>query len=338
MMGDVVRNDSATLKQSYLECERIANESSSSFLRAFKSLPKEKKDGIKALYAYCRRADDVADGDWLPDFSKFTPQQLGSLRLRALQRSKVLDEKHQSRGTLDHEAHITRLCALIYLRDNIQPAVNDNLPEEKFFLAFWHTIERFNIPSQHLHSLIDGMEDDLYPTNYQTYDDLRSYCYNVASSVGLCLLHLYGYDGQEAEHYADEMGVFLQMVNILRDIQSDLASGRIYLPISELEYYGLTVADLSSPSLSSNPNWHEFIQDYIQRCKVHREEAVKLLPMIHSESRKSPSIMVSVYSQLIRQAERLCGEVVSQRLSLTPMQKANVLMSTLGVISISHEE
>ena len=338
MMGDVVRNDSATLKQSYLECERIANESSSSFLRAFKSLPKEKKDGIKALYAYCRRADDVADGDWLPDFSKFTPQQLGSLRLRALQRSKVLDEKHQSRGTLDHEAHITRLCALIYLRDNIQPAVNDNLPEEKFFLAFWHTIERFNIPSQHLHSLIDGMEDDLYPTNYQTYDDLRSYCYNVASSVGLCLLHLYGYDGQEAEHYADEMGVFLQMVNILRDIQSDLASGRIYLPISELEYFGLTVADLSSPSLSSNPNWHEFIQDYIQRCKVHREEAVKLLPMIHSESRKSPSIMVSVYSQLIRQAERLCGEVVSQRLSLTPMQKANVLMSTLGVISISHEE
>ena len=338
MMGDVVRNDSATLKQSYLECERIANESSSSFLRAFKSLPKEKKDGIKALYAYCRRADDVADGDWLPDFSKFTPQQLGSLRLRALQRSKVLDEKHQSRGTLDHEAHITRLCALIYLRDSIQPAVNDNLPEEKFFLAFWHTIERFNIPSQHLHSLIDGMEDDLYPTNYQTYDDLRSYCYNVASSVGLCLLHLYGYDGQEAEHYADEMGVFLQMVNILRDIQSDLASGRIYLPISELEYFGLTVADLSSPTLSSNPNWHEFIQDYIQRCKVHREEAVKLLPMIHSESRKSPSIMVSVYSQLIRQAERLCGEVVSQRLSLTPMQKANVLMSTLGVISISHEE
>ena len=338
MMGDVVRNDSAILKKSYLECERIANESSSSFLRAFKSLPKEKKDGIKALYAYCRRADDVADGDWLPDFSKFTPQQLGSLRLRALQRSKVLDEKHQSRGTLDHEAHITRLCALIYLRDNIQPAVNDNLPEEKFFLAFWHTIERFNIPSQHLHSLIDGMEDDLYPTNYQTYDDLRSYCYNVASSVGLCLLHLYGYDGQEAEHYADEMGVFLQMVNILRDIQSDLASGRIYLPISELEYFGLTVADLSSPSLSSNPNWHEFIQDYIQRCKVHREEAVKLLPMIHSESRKSPSIMVSVYSQLIRQAERLCGEVVSQRLSLTAMQKANVLMSTLGVIRVSHEE
>ena len=338
MMGDVVRNDSATLMQSYLECERIANESSSSFLRAFKSLPKEKKDGINALYAYCRRADDVADGDWLPDFSKFTPQQLGSLRLRALQRSKVLDEKHQSRGTLDHEAHITRLCALIYFRDNIQPAVNDNLPAEKFFLAFWHTIERFNIPSQHLHSLIDGMEDDLYPTNYQTYDDLRSYCYNVASSVGLCLLHLYGYDGQEAEHYADEMGVFLQMVNILRDIQSDLASGRIYLPISELEYFGLTVADLSSPSLSSNPNWHEFIQDYIQRCKVHREEAVKLLPMIHSESRKSPSIMVSVYSQLIKQAERLCGEVVSQRLSLTPMQKANVLMSTLGVISISHED
>jgi len=338
MMGDVVRNDSAALVQSYLECERIANESSSSFLRAFRTLPKEKRDGIKALYAFCRRADDVADGDWMPDFSRFSPQQMGSLRLRALQRSKVLDEKHQSRGTLDHDAHIARLCALIYLRDNIQPIENDSFPKEKFFLALWHTIERFDIPSQHLHSLIDGMEDDLYPTNYQTYEDLRRYCYNVASSVGLCLLHLYGYEGQEAEHYADEMGVFLQMVNILRDIQSDLASGRIYLPVAELQSYGISASDLSSPNLASNPNWQEFMQDYILRCKAHREEAVKLLPMIHSESRKSPAIMVSVYSQLVKQAEKLCGDVVSQRLGLTVMQKANVLMSTLGVISITHEE
>ena len=338
MMGDVVRNDSAALGQSYLECERIANESSSSFLRAFRTLPKEKRDGIKALYAFCRRADDVADGDWMPDFSRFSPQQMGSLRLRALQRSKVLDEKHQSRGTLDHDAHIARLCALIYLRDNIRPLENDSFPKEKFFLALWHTIERFDIPSQHLHSLIDGMEDDLYPTNYQTYEDLRRYCYNVASSVGLCLLHLYGYEGQEAEHYADEMGVFLQMVNILRDIQSDLASGRIYLPVAELQSYGISASDLSSPNIASNPNWQEFMQDYILRCKAHREEAIKLLPMIHSESRKSPAIMVSVYSQLVKQAEKLCGDVVSQRLGLTVMQKANVLMSTLGVISITHEE
>jgi len=338
MMGDVVSNDTAALKQSYLVCERIANESSSSFLRAFRTLPKEKRDGITALYAFCRRADDVADGDWMPDFSGFSPQQMGSLRLRALQRSKLLDEKHQSRGTLDHEAHIARLCALIYLRDNIQPIENDSFPKEKFFLALWHTIERFDIPAQHLHSLIDGMEDDLYPTNYQTYEDLRGYCYNVASSVGLCLLHLYGYDGQEAEHYADEMGVFLQMVNILRDIQSDLASGRIYLPVSELQSYGINVSDLSCPNLASNPNWQEFMHDYILRCKAHREEAVKLLPMIHPESRKSPAIMVSVYSQLIKRAEKLCGDVISQRLGLTVMQKANVLMSTLGVVSLTHEE
>ena len=72
MLGDVVSNDAATLSESYLECERIATESSSSFLRAFRTLPKEKHDGIKALYAFCRRADDVADGDWLPDFSILT--------------------------------------------------------------------------------------------------------------------------------------------------------------------------------------------------------------------------------------------------------------------------
>ena len=85
MLGDVVRNDTATLEQSYIECERIANDSSSSFLRAFRTLPKAKRDGIKALYAFCRGADDIADGDWMPDFSKFSPQQMGSLRLRALQ-------------------------------------------------------------------------------------------------------------------------------------------------------------------------------------------------------------------------------------------------------------
>ena len=338
MMGDVVRKDTATVEQSYLDCKRIAKESSSSFLRAFNTLPKPKRDGINALYAFCRRADDVADGDWLPDFSSFTPQQMGALRLRALRRSKYLDEKHRSRGTLDHEGHIAKLCALIYLRDNIQQGVNDSFPKEKFFLAFWDTIEKFNIPSQHLHSLIDGMEDDLYPTNYRTYEDLRGYCYNVASSVGLCLLHLYGYDGKEAEHYADEMGIFLQKVNILRDIQSDLASGRVYLPTAELQSFGICTSDLSSPSLASNPNWQEFMKDYIQRCNAHKEEAVKLLPMIHSESRKSPAIMVSVYSQLIKQAEKLCGNVVSQRLSLTVMQKANVLMSTLGVITVVQED
>ena len=108
MLGDVVSNDAATLSESYLECERIATESSSSFLRAFRTLPKEKHDGIKALYAFCRRADDVADGDWLPDFSNFSPQQMGSLRLRALQKSKYLDDKHESRGTLDHETHISQ--------------------------------------------------------------------------------------------------------------------------------------------------------------------------------------------------------------------------------------
>jgi len=338
VFGDAVSNNAATLNDSYIECGRIAKESSSSFLRAFKTLPKAKHDGIKALYAFCRRADDVADGDWLPDFSKFSPQEMGSLRLRALQKSKYLDDKHESRGTLDHETHIARLCALIYLRDNIQPLRNYSFPQEKFFLAFWHTIERYNIPSQHLHSLIDGMEDDLYPTNYQTYEDLRDYCYNVASSVGLCLLHLYGYDGQEAEHYAEEMGIFLQMVNILRDIQSDLASGRIYLPIAELKSYGLSSSELSNPNLASSPNWQEFMQDYIERCKAHRQEAAKLLPMIHPDSRKSPTIMVSVYSQLVRQAEILCGDVVSQQLSLTASQKANVLMSTLGVINIPLEE
>jgi len=338
MRDEVMSNDSAALEQSFLECHRIASESSSSFLRAFRPLPKDKRDGIKALYAFCRRADDVADGDWMPEFSSFSPQQMGSLRLRALQRSKVLDEKHQSRGTLDHDAHIARLCALIYLRDNIQPMENNSFPKEKFFPALWHTIERFNIPSHHLHSLIDGMEDDLYPTNYQTFDDLRSYCYSVASSVGLCVLHLYGYEGQEAEHYADEMGVFLQMVNILRDIQSDLASGRIYLPIAELQSYGISTSDLSSPNLASNPNWQEFMQDYIRRCNAHREEAVKLLPMIHPDSKKSLTIMVSVYSQLIKQAEALCGDVVSKRLGLTVMQKAKVHLSTIGVIRIKLEE
>ena len=137
------------------------------------------------------------------------------------------------------------------------------------------------------------MEDDLYPTNYRTYEDLQRYCYNVASSVGLCLLHLYGYDGQEAEHYADEMGVFLQMVNILRDIQSDLASGvSIYLlqSYNPSEFLPQTCP---CPNLASNPNWQEFMKDYIQHCNAHKEEAVKLLPMIHPESRKSPTIMVS---------------------------------------------
>ena len=130
---------------------------------------------------------------------------------------------------------------------------------DPIFIALKDVFAKFPIRLSDLHQLIDGMEDDLYPTNYSSFEDMRGYCYKVASTVGLALIEIYGYENPDAREHAEEMGIFLQMVNILRDIQEDLEHGRVYLPRDEMNLFGISQVDLSDPSLPSTSNWKEFM-------------------------------------------------------------------------------
>ncbi|DAC44478.1 MAG TPA: phytoene/squalene synthase family protein, partial [Candidatus Thalassarchaeaceae archaeon] len=228
------------LIEAYAICKDITKAASTSFLRSFRHLPLEKRNAVYALYAFCRRVDDIADGDWLPDLSGIGPEEMSDLDARTVDRSVILSIDKQSEGSNPEPDHSLKLRALIHFRDMLTRAHEGHSVSDPIFVALKDTFNRFPIRVSDLHQLIDGMEDDLYPTNYRSFEDLRGYCYKVASTVGLSLIEIYGYENPDAREHAEEMGIFLQMVNILRDIQEDLGRGRGYLPKDELELFGIS--------------------------------------------------------------------------------------------------
>lgn len=326
------------LIEAYAICKEITKAASTSFLRSFRHLPLEKRNAVYALYAFCRRVDDIADGDWLPDLSGIGPEEMSDLDARTVDRSVILSIDKQSEGSNPEPDHSLKLRALIHFRDMLTRAHEGHSVSDPIFVALKDTFNRFPIRVSDLHQLIDGMEDDLYPTNYRSFEDLRGYCYKVASTVGLALIEIYGYENPDAREHAEEMGIFLQMVNILRDIQEDLGRGRIYLPKDELELFGISNEDLYDSDLPTSRRWKEFMRHYISRVRTHQKNAVRLLPLIESDSRSSPSIMASVYAEVLDEAERRNGDVLSRRLSLGFMKKMSFAFSTLMVWSFRGDD
>ena len=149
--------------------------------------------------------------------------------------------------------------------------------------------------------------------------------------MGLALIEIYGYDNPDAREHAEEMGIFLQMVNILRDIQEDLGRGRVYLPKDDLELFGISNEDLYDSDLPADQRWKEFMRHYMSRVRTHQKNALRLLPLIETDSRSSPSIMASIYGEILDEAERRNGDVLSRRLSLGFMKKVGFAFSTLMV-------
>ena len=326
------------LIEAYAICKEITKAASTSFLRSFRHLPLEKRNAVYALYAFCRRVDDIADGDWLPDLSSIGPEEMSDLDARTVDRSVILSIDKQSEGSNPEPDHSLKLRALIHFRDMLTRAHEGHSVSDPIFVALKDTFNRFPIRVSDLHQLIDGMEDDLYPTNYRSFEDLRGYCYKVASTVGLALIEIYGYENPDAREHAEEMGIFLQMVNILRDIQEDLGRGRVYLPKDELELFGISNEDLYDSDLPTSRRWKEFMRHYISRVRTHQKNAVRLLPLIESDSRASPSIMASVYAEVLDEAERRNGDVLSRRLSLGFMKKMSFAFSTLVVWSFRGDD
>ena len=132
-------------------------------------------------------------------------------------------------------------------------------------LAWVDTQVRYSIPRGYVQQLIDGVSRDLTQTRYATFDDLAEYCYGVASTVGLMVMHIVGFEGEEAVPYAVKLGVALQLTNIFRDVSEDYRAGRLYLPQEELAAYGIAEADIANGNLTCN--WREFMHFQIERAR-----------------------------------------------------------------------
>ena len=311
------------LESAYQHCEVIARNASSSFFRSFRHLPIHKRKAVNSLYAFCRRVDDIVDGDWLPE------QDLSHLDEQAENRSIQLSIDKQSEPLNDNKNHLSKLRSLLWFRMNLDKIERGEVVEEPIFIALSDVVKKFPIELDHLRELVSGMEDDLYCAKYQRFEDLRRYCYRVASTVGLCLVEIYGYNDPNARRHAVEMGIYLQMVNVLRDIQEDLSRNRIYLPTDELSKFGISENDLRSGKLSTSSGWQEFMRHYLDHVMAHRKNAVGLLSLLDKDARYSPSMMCAAYDAIVEEAMKRNGDVFTRRLSMSFYRK---LQFALGII------
>jgi squalene synthase HpnC/squalene synthase HpnD len=276
---------SDAVRESYAECNRIARAARSSFYLAFFGLRKEKRNALCALYAFMRLIDDVSD----------EPGDLESKR-QALARW---------RGMLDQAiGGVTGGHAVL-------PALAD-------------TIERFHIPTRYFHDLILGAEMDLTVSTYATFDRLSEYCYRVAGTVGLTCLHVFGFSDPKAPDLAERLGLAFQLTNIIRDVGSDYAMGRIYLPQEDLDRFGIRAEELRGPV---TPQLQELLAFEAERAWQMYQEGAPLVGRVNADSRATLWALVRTYSSLLARIEEREFDVFFARISLSSAEKIQYLLT-----------
>ena len=273
------------VRESYAECNRIARASHSSFYYAFFGLRKEKRNALCALYAFMRLIDDVSD----------EPGDLESKRQGLARWRGMLDEAVAGR-TGGHA---------------VLPALAD-------------TIARFEIPTRYFHDLILGAEMDLTVATYATFDRLSEYCYRVAGTVGLTCLHVFGFSDPKAPDLAERLGLAFQLTNIIRDLGTDYAIGRVYLPQEDLDRFEVRAEELAGPV---TPKLQELLEFEAGRAWQMYREGAPLVKKINADSRATLWALVRTYSTLLARIEEREFDVFSSRISTSSAEKIQFLLT-----------
>ena len=304
------------LRLAYRYCEELTMREAGNFYHSFKYLPDEQRSAMCAVYAFCRRADDIADGDWMDRF----PGSLGQSDPEAEDYRIRLEEMSKKGTILDEETYRNKITQLFFFRKKLSTCYGSVYSTDPVFLALKDTVNRYSIPRHVFDDLISGMEDDLYENRYRSFDQLYVYCYRVASVVGLMCIEIYGYDDPKARKFAESWGIFMQLTNVLRDIGEDSQRDRIYLPLDELEESGINEQELAG-DVVLNPAWERYVHHYAKRARTYLKEARQLLPLIPRRTRYSPAAMIAFYDKILKKIERRQGDVFSKRIRLNKMQK-----------------
>ncbi len=193
-------------------------------------------------------------------------------------------------------------------------------PEHDPVATAWvDTLTRFHIPRHYALQLIDGVAKDLAMTRYASFDDLSTYCYGVASTVGLMSMHIVGFTSRDALPYAIKLGVALQMTNILRDVGEDFRNGRIYLPQDELRAFGITEDDLANGRLSDC--WREFMRFQIDRTRNLYAESWSGIQLLERDGQMAIAAASGLYRGILDKIEANGFDVFTRRASLGPWEK-----------------
>jgi len=192
--------------------------------------------------------------------------------------------------------------------------------DDDLVAAAWvDTLNRYHIPRHYALQLMDGVARDLTQTRYQTFDELATYCYGAASTVGLMSMYIIGFKSSDAVRYAIKLGVALQMTNILRDVGEDYGSGRIYLPRDEMVFYGIRESDIAEGKVTKG--WRQFMRFQIQRTRDLYEESWPGIKLLEPEGQLAIGAASVLYSGILDEIEKNDYDVFSRRASLSLSEK-----------------
>lgn len=271
------------LDQAYDHCQRIAKEHARNFYYAFRTLPSKKRRAIYAAYAFCRYCDDVAD------------EELAS------------DEKNRLFAELRHDLAESR-------------SGNSDGP---VLQALQDASQAFGIPYEYYEEVIEGVEMDLVKTRFADFEELKAYCYKVASVVGLICIEVFGYEDQNAREYAVDLGIAMQITNILRDVREDAERDRIYLPQDDMAMFGYSERELMEGVV--NDAFRNLMAYQVQRARRYFESGKRLFPLLPSESRACPMMLHAVYSGVLDRIEESGYNVFERRIGLSKPEKLLML-------------
>ncbi|MBT3826932.1 MAG: presqualene diphosphate synthase HpnD [Nitrosomonadales bacterium] len=273
-------------------CQQKTKESHSNFLTAFIFLKKEKREALTALYAFCREVDDIAD------------------------------------ECLDHEVASSKLN---WWREEIERLFK-GAPQHPVSKALHPFISLFELSKAHFDEIIDGMEMDVKLNRYESFKQLQLYCYRVASCVGILSAHIFGFKNKNTLKFAHNLGIALQLTNIIRDLGEDARRGRIYIPLDELAKLGISEEEIIS--LKNGEKIKALVKSQVERAKQFYGLAIESLPSEDKKSQKIGLVMGNIYYVLLNKIEKDDPEkILNQKTTLPWFRK--LIISILTMLDFS---
>ena len=277
----------AAVRESYRYCRKLAKSRAKNFYYAFRLLDPMRRDAMCAVYAFMRYCDDLSD-----------------------------DPETDDKSLIQQSIALWRM--------DLDSSLKGRMGDSPIWPAFCDTVQRYSIPHRFFHEMIDGIMSDIEPHEIETWEELYRYCYQVASVVGMTIIHIFGFESVRALLLAEKCGVAFQMTNILRDIREDADMGRVYLPREDLRRFGVSAEQFRMGL--ENDRFRSLMKFEASRAWACYEESEPLTGLIEKKSRRSLWALREVYTRLLTRIEKSNYAVLNKRISLSGTTKTMLMM------------
>lgn len=287
MSAATVQIDPAVLQRSHAYCQRLTKRQAKNFYWGLKLLPEPKRSAMYALYAYMRLVDDIADDE---------------------ADGRTVDQR---RAALDHWRKLTHAAL-----------TGEMPPDQEMWPAFVEMVQTYQVPAKLFDDMIEGQRQDLAPAPFGTWQDLRTYCYRVASVVGLASIHVWGFSEGSAKErttrdLAVDRGLAFQLTNILRDFREDIGRGRCYLPAEDFARFGVTPENLRPDA----KEFAAFLAFQARRAAELYAQSEPLEQRVSADARPTLRAMTQIYRGILAKIIQQPTVILRRRVKLSPVAK-----------------